>query len=251
MWIAKFCLIVIIDNTIAIYIHKLQVTWLDTGTLLRVSGIALAVFVKVSLNVCLILHHTFCLVAPEVADRMTFLETSHITGILSQEVITTIVVCLVRLHLCHLVVVVSHIPTYVVLEVLTNLIVPRKRKLNTLVLYSTSILHLGRETCCWIYRNRNQQVLGLLVIPIQGEAQASTQEASIQTDVQLLRSLPSQIFIRQTGRSSTGNILVRITIEGIIATCIKCESTLPLEVVNGLCITILTPTSTKLQEVEP
>ena len=32
MWITKLCLIIIIDNAIASYIHKLQVAWLDTGT---------------------------------------------------------------------------------------------------------------------------------------------------------------------------------------------------------------------------
>jgi hypothetical protein len=55
MWVTKLCLIIIIDNAIASYIHKLQVAWLDTGTLLRVSGITLTVLIKISLNICLML----------------------------------------------------------------------------------------------------------------------------------------------------------------------------------------------------
>ena len=186
MRIANIGLIICIDNTITIDINKLQVTRLDTCTLKRVSGIALAVLVKVSLNVCLILHNTFCLVTIETSNSMSLPHTSHITSILSQEILTTLNEVGITLNLCHLILIDSHIPVQAISEVLTHFIIPIKCKLHTLVLYSTSVYPLSTETRNSISLDINQEVFGLLTIPVCSKAQATMQETGIDTNVQLL-----------------------------------------------------------------
>ena len=195
MRITNIGLIISIDNTITINIHKLQVTWLYTSSLKRVSCLSSTVFVKISLNISFILHNAFCLITIETTNSMSLPHTSHRSCILSQKILTTLNEVGITLNLSYLILIDSHIPVQAISEVLTYFIIPIKCKLHTLVLYSTSVYPLSTETRNSISLDINQEVFGLLTIPVSSKAQTTMQETSIDTNVQLLRSLPRQIWV--------------------------------------------------------
>ena len=115
---------------------------------MRVGGVAVLQSSSVSSEILCVLDDAGCLVAPEVTDWVSFLEACHVASALCEQVATAVVVFLWRVNLSNLVLVVCDVITDVVLEVLSNLVLPVERNLDTGVLNSTGILQLRRETCC-------------------------------------------------------------------------------------------------------
>ena len=117
---------------------------------------------------------------------MAYLHTSHGTGALSEQVVTTVDIVGSTVDFRHLILIKSHIPTDVVVEVLTYLVAPVQSEFNTRVLHRTGIAPLVGETC----RSRNlhieQEVLSLLAIPVESQAKTTTEETSVETEVNLL-----------------------------------------------------------------
>ena len=250
MRITYFCLIISIDNTITIGIYKPKVTWLQVITLKRVSSITILQCCLITVYICLVLKNAIGLVTIEVAHRFSFLESSHECCSLRQKSLTTIDVARAIIYLCNLILIGCYIPTYIVSEVLTNAVIPRKCQLNTSILNTTSIIHNRREAIDRRNRYIKEQILGLLYIVIKVYAQTLVQETSIKTKVKLLRGLPFQLRVSHTCRIATCGTILLVIIERILTVCaerIGCR----IFVSTNILITILTPRSTNLQEVKP
>ena len=251
MRIAEVGLIVRVDDTVAVGIGKHQVASLQAFTLQRVGCIAAAVAVDIVLEVILILDDAEGLVAIEVTDRLTFLEAGDDTSTLREVVITALIVLTATVHLCHLILIISNVPADAVGEVFTDLVAPVDSELNTSVLYGTSILQLLRETCRRRNGHGDEQVLRGLLIPVENHAELTADEACIETEVKLLRGLPSQLLVGEALRINTGSIVVLVAVEGIVTVGTILEGSEITEAVSNVLVTVLSPTCTDLQEVEP
>ena len=151
----------------------------------------------------------------------------------------------------NLIVVVSKVSTYTVDEILTNLVIPRKTNLNTLVLYITTIDDRTTCTGCSQDRSLNQPILGILDITIQGQRQTLTEETSIQTNIVLLRGLPLYILVGKTACISTIYPSISTTCGTEVVIGISCSNRCQVLVALDVGITYLTPRETEFQEIQP
>ena len=93
--------------------------------------------------------------------------------------------------------------TNIVTEVLTNSVVPSDSELNTGILHVTTIDVRWSSTIDRNLRTSNEPVLCGLLIPVEVNTQTAVEQTGIETEVELLRSLPSQVRIRNNVRVST------------------------------------------------
>ena len=124
----------------------------------------------------------------------------------------------------YLVLIGSKVNTCIVAKVLTNSVVPRESELNTGILHVTTIDGSRVSTVDSNLRTCNQPVLRCLLIPVEVDTQTVIEETGVETKVELLRSLPSEICIRYdvslcTGMRSTSrrSIHVRTELVTIVA----------------------------------
>ena len=182
---------------------------------------------------------------------MAFLHTCHDTCVLSKQVITAFIVMVGIVDLGNLVAVVGHVPVHAIVEVAANLVVPVKCDFKTGITYGTGVLPLRREARGSWNLNLYEQILRLLVVPVHRSAQATIQEAGIDTEVGLLRSFPFKIIIGKTAQISTLSRILLGVSEGVVAVISIRECSQIAKGIANILITILTPAGTELQEVKP
>ena len=122
----------------------------------------------------------------------------------------------------YLILIGSEVHANVIAEVLANAVVPGESNLNTSVLYVTTIDGSRVSTVDGNLLTTDQPVLSGLLIPVECQAQTAVEETSVETEVELLRSFPSQIRIRydvsiSTGVRSTSNSSCHVRSELIAA----------------------------------
>ena len=146
-------------------------------------------------------------------------------------------------------------------EVTANLVAPAESHLKTLVLHVTCI-HVGRLLIAehHIHRGLYQPVLRGLLIPVEVQSEAAAKEACIQTDIQLLRGLPSHVgvgnvlCIGTSGVNVVGHRLNHIAGELVAIVGISAGGETDVREiveVTNLTVTVLSPRCTELQEAQP
>ena len=73
----------------------------------------------------------------------------------------------------HFVVVVCHVGTYTISEVLSDLVVPGKPQFDTFVFHVTTVDDRAIGTCRSQYGSLHQPVLSVLDVPVGGECEAT------------------------------------------------------------------------------
>ena len=129
------------------------------------------------------------------------------------------------------------------------MISPTQLEVETCVKHLTRVDDRLAYTNFWKRIYLYQEVLGVLAIPVERECQAVVQETCIKTQVHLLRSLPSQIWICQTCWLRT---IRQLTVTNrwivLIEALVDSNRRSILVTAQYIDVTILTPRSTKLQE---
>ena len=89
-------------------------------------------------------------------------------------------------NISHLIVVVGEVGVHIVVEVLSDAVSPAESELHTDVLHVTTIYIRCTSTYgCEDWR-LNQPVFCGLVVPVECHVQAAVEEASVETEVELL-----------------------------------------------------------------
>ena len=146
-------------------------------------------------------------------------------------------------------------------EVAANLVAPAESYLKTLVLHITCI-HVSRLLIAehHVHRGLYQPVLRGLLIPVEVQSEAATQETGIQTDIQLFRGLPSHVGVGNVlgvGTSGVDVISHRLNhiareLVAIVGISAGGETDVrEIVEVTNLTVTVLSPRCAKLQEAQP
>ena len=140
------------------------------------------------------------LLAPEGTDRVTLLDALRIRA---REALTlagcgehVVARPLVVREAGHLIGVVAHVERDVPTPVLGADDVGCNLKLDTLVLYRTHVGNLAGDERRCRHIDAEQQVIGLLVVPVEAATDAAVEETKVKSDVVLGGLLPLQVGIR-------------------------------------------------------
>ena len=83
---------------------------------------------------------------------------------------------------------------------LADTVPPAKLELETGIENVTAVDGDGADTELGRYGHAEEEVLGLLVEPVNSEGQPVVQEAGVETEVDLLGGLPAKVRVRQAVR---------------------------------------------------
>ena len=98
----------------------------------------------------------------------------------------------------HFIMVVCHVYTYIVSEILANSIIPRETQFHAFVFHITTVNNGTVRACSSQHGSLYQPIFSVLDIPISGKCQTSIQKASINTHVILFGGLPLHFFVGKT-----------------------------------------------------
>ena len=146
----------------------------------------------------LVLEDTVRLIAPEVTDGLAILRAVELGTVVVQLVAGAVDDTVFRGDAAYLVLVERTVQRHIVVEVLTDLVVPGQGQFHTRVLHVTTVDVGSARTGSSQNRRGKQPVFGALHIEIEIYAQTAVQEAGIKTDVGLFGSFPRQFFVGQT-----------------------------------------------------
>ena len=99
-------------------------------------------------------------------------------------------------------------------EIAANMVAPAQGNLKTCVLHVTCV-DVGRllVTEHFVHRGLYQPVLRFLHIPVEIQAEATADEACVDTDIGLLRGLPSHVLVGHV--SCVGTSLIYVTVDSV------------------------------------
>ena len=189
---------------------------------------------------------------------MTVLCTIELRGIVVELIGSTVDDTIVGRNATHLILIIGSVHTNVVAELLANHIVPGEVELKSLVLHIATIDGWCACTNGCQHRSRHQPILSGLDIIVEVYIQVTANQSGIQTDIELLRGLPSDIGISHTTGISTpvgtqhrDRLCVVITRGTKQIMSIRILHRSEILVVGDILITHLTPADAQFQEVHP
>ena len=246
MGVANHGAVVVVDYPVTGHVAEDEVTRFQ----LVVSAMKLVLVLLGELaDLFAVLEHAFRVVTVEETDGLAYLRTVDFAFELVPDGSGTVDDALGVGKLGHFVLVVGHVGGNAVAQPVVELVIPAQREFDTLVLH-VSAVDVGSADAIYAQnRSTHQPVFRGLLVPVEGQSQTAVQEAGINTDVQLLGSLPSQFGVAQhVERTAGGGFFVVAHAEEVSVGFVESHLCQVLEV-GDVAVTVLSPGCTDFEEV--
>ena len=156
-------------------------------------------------------------------------------------------------YVTYFVVVPCTVYTYIILEVLADVVVPREVEFPTVVLHVAAIDIRCAGAGSAKNRCNDEPVFGRFPIPVEVYVQATAYEACVDTDVGLFRCFPCHVFVAQS-------VWVCAPVAALCSRAHACTEVVvgvgafdwgKILIVGDVLVAHLSPAGTQLEEVEP